>query len=102
MTTGEVKTLLFADGIVVADPTPVQSAKRLPADTTNWNGATTTQVVYDVSSLNFPDAHDCLWFFTDGTNTQIGAKVTPTGNQEVTVTTGEVIPSGTYYLMGIY
>lgn len=101
MATGEIKTLLFSDGVSVATPTPVSSGKTL-TDTAGWNGTTTTSVVYDVTSLNLPDATQAFWVFLDSTRKQIFPDVAPTGTQQVTVTAGEVLPSGTYYLMGFY
>lgn len=100
MATGEVRTLLFSDGVNVATPTPVPTAKTI-TDSSGWTGSVTT-ITYDVSSLGLPDATAALWFFMNSAKKQIGADVTPTDTTHVQVSVDEKLPAGTYYLMGVY
>lgn len=101
MAIGEVKTLVFADGITVAAPTP-SPASRVITDSSNWTSSTKT-ITYDVSSIvGTSDAADWTWFFKDSTKTLEGADCTPTDATHVQVNCGVAPGAGTYYLWGIY
>lgn len=99
MTTGEVKTLLFSDGVTVSPPTQVQVANQI-TDTTNWNNTQTT-VTYDTSAL-MPDARLATWTLKNSSYKQVQADISSADATHVTVTVDEPLPSGTYYLFGIY
>lgn len=100
MTVGEVKTLLFADGVVVTAPSPVTVGKTI-TDTTGWTGSATS-VTYTVTSADVPDARTTVWIFKNSSYKQILADISSADATHVTVAVDEPLPAGTYYLTGVF
>jgi len=112
MARGEIKALLFADGVSVTPATELQRNWTYD-DATGWTGAVTS-VTYDLTnttllaaSPNPPsDARKAVWFLKlpSGSNfEQELAKITTPSATSVVVDTGDfVLPAGTYRLVGVY
>ena len=101
MATGEIKSLILADGVEIASPSQISGTYAYD-DTTNWDG-TTGSVTYDVSS-GVPDARETLWQFkklvSSGVYELVLAEIRELSATEVKVTAN--VEAGTYRLMGKY
>lgn len=104
---GEVKTLVFADGVTVTAPTQVQSQAYF-TDTTGWTGSVTS-ITYTLSAANqsrVPDARLATWVVKKDNAGQPGeqilAQISCPSATQVTVTVDEPLPFGTYYFFGSY
>jgi len=112
MARGEIKALLFADGVSVTAATEVQFGWTYD-DATGWDGVATS-VTYDLTngtllaaSPNPPsDARKAQWFLKkpSGDNyEQVLAKITTPSATSVVVDAGDfVLAAGTYRLVGVY
>lgn len=112
MAKGEIKALLFADGVSVTAATELQLAWTYD-DATGWTGAVTS-VTYDLTngtllaaSPNPPsDARKAQWFLKKPSGNdyeQVLVKITTPSATSVVIDAGDfVLPSGTYRLVGVY
>lgn len=102
MPRGEIKSLLFADGIAVTAATAAPTYVALITDTTGWTGSVNS-VTYDVSSYGITSSKDFFWQLQDLSSNnymQIGAEIDFPTATTVRVTTGDNLPVGTYRLLG--
>lgn len=64
MARGEIKALLFADGVAVTAAVAAPTSVATITDTSGWNGSTAT-VTYDLSVYSVTDAKAYQWTFQD-------------------------------------
>lgn len=98
---GEIKKLLFSEGVSVTAPGLLFRQSYFEADAVNWDGVVKT-VTYDVSS-SVTDATKMLWQFQDNANNNrilTGADIDFPSATQVRVTFGVSIASGTYTIVG--
>ncbi len=104
MPIGEIKTLVFSDGVVVTAPTP-STAQFVITDTTGWTGSQTT-INYAISTAvpaTMPDSRLAQWTLKDANYKQlIGPEIDCPDATHVRVTVDIALPVGTYYLVGNY
>ncbi len=103
MPTGEIKTLVFADGISVTAPAASAASRVRIVDSTGWNGSVAT-VTYDVSAYT-DDATKLVWTLKDSANNSLqveGIDIDCPSATQVRVTVGTDFKlNGTFVLVGV-
>lgn len=107
MARGEIKALLFADGVSVTAATLSPQARYYKTDTTGWTGSVST-VTYSVASADdnggtLDNSRLYAWTLKDVAQNylQVLADIDFPTATTVRVTVGENLAVGTYVLVGV-